>query len=97
MSVWSKTAVLVPAGAGSPTRALTSALMRPKPMKSQPVAAGAANELSTYLASLATMMLGLLGSSPGVASRPLIGVLGGGGLVVPFVRLSTTGLAFEPT
>src|ERR1700742_2663172 len=96
MVVLENTAVFVPAAAGSPTRVLTRPLIRPKPIRSQPVAAGAENELPTRLLPVDPNTPGGEGSNVNWLTRPLIGLFGGGGLVVPVVRTRLIGLPAEP-
>src|SRR3954447_25708481 len=95
------TVSLVPAGAGSPDCALMSPLMligmKPNSVRTQPLAPGAENELSTNVALLAKSTPGRVSSPANVGPTPVIGVFGGGGLVVPTIMLSTIGFELEPT
>src|ERR1700709_1813246 len=70
--------------------------MKPNSVRTQPLAPGAANELSTEVPFLA-FWISFSGSNSRNGSFPVIGLFGGGGAVVPVVRLRTIGAAVEPT
>src|SRR5262245_38159406 len=79
-------AVLWPAADGSPTIAFTAASRLPP--EPQPLAAGTEKALSTRSVTPTVIWVNSSTNSRS-AKLPLIGVFGGGGLVVPVVRLST--------
>ena len=89
--------MLVPAGEGTPTIELTNgSTSHENRIPPQPLAPGAANELSTSLFSLNAMIVNAPDSAANVPGLPLIGLFGAGGEVVPVVRFSVIGLEFEP-
>src|SRR5580704_11421008 len=88
-------AVFLPVVEGSPIFVSMMGSIRNDWLAPQPVAWGALKALSISESPAITRIspLPLLASAPNL---PLIGLLGGGGLVLPFVRWSMIGLAFEP-
>src|SRR5690349_4931116 len=91
---------LVPAGAGRPDCVLTRPLMligmNPNSVRTQPLAPGAANALSTNTESFSVTVP--FGSSTWLWNGvPVIGLFGSGGLVVRVVNASLIGLDADPT
>jgi hypothetical protein len=85
--------VLLPAAEGSWSFRFTSGFAMPR--RPQPDAPGTANALSTLIAPVNVRTVG----SPSALISPMLpemGVFGGGGLVVPVVRLTLDGLLFVP-
>lgn len=87
---------MVPAGDGTPTISFTNgSTAHEKRIPPQPLAPGAANELSTRRPPLnvTTVPDGFSVSVPG---KPLIDLFGGGGEVVAVVKLRLIGWLLEP-